>query len=111
MMKKTQFDLEKALRKTLPEMVKDKKALEKMVEIIADSIYSNNFDADSNVVESLTGKGDFDEFNINIHEFLGVYWVSAPEFDNDGYFTSKDDAISFAEDRYGPFISNYSDDD
>jgi len=110
-MKKTQFKLDKALSKVLPEMVKDKKALDKIVEILADCIYSNNFDADSNVVESLTGKGDFDEFNINIHEFLGVFWVSAPEFDNDGYFTNKDDAIAFAEDRYDAFISNYSDDD
>lgn len=110
-MKKTQFTLNKSIRKALPEMLKDKKALDKIVEIIADSIYSNNFEADSNVVESLTGKGDFDEFNINIHEFLGVFWVSAPEFDNDGYFTNKDDAIAFAEDRYDAFISNYSDDD
>ena len=110
-MKKTQFTLDKAIRKGLPEMLKDKKAQDKIVEIVANSIYSNNFDADSNVVESLTGKGDFDEFNINIHEFLGVFWVSAPEFDNDGYFTNKDDAIAFAEDRYDAFISNYSDDD
>ncbi len=110
-MKKTQFDLDKALSKALPEMVKDKKALDKIVEIIADCIYSNNFNADSNVVESLTGKGDFDEFEISIHEFLGVFWVSAPEFDDDGYFLSKEDAIAFAEDRYGPFITNYSDDD
>ena len=110
-MKKTQFTLDKAIRKALPEMLKDKKAQDKIVQIVANSIYSNNFDADSNVVESLTGKGDFDEFNINIHEFLGVFWVSAPEFDNGGYFTNKEDAIAFAEDRYDAFISNYSDDD
>ena len=110
-MKKTQFNLDEALSKALPEMVKDKKALDKIVEIISESIYSNDFDAKSNVVECLTGKGDFDEFSINIHEFLGVYWVSAPEFDDDGYFTSKDDAIAFAENRYESFISNYSDDD
>jgi hypothetical protein len=110
-MKKTQLNLDKALSKALPEMVKDKKALDKIVEIIAESIYSNDFDAKSNVVECLTGKGDFDEFSINIHEFLGVFWVSAPEFDDDGYFTNKDDAIAFAEDRYDAFISNFSDDD
>jgi len=54
------------------------------------------------------------KFQIATNNRLGqvwVFWVSAPEFDDDGYFTSKDDAIAFAEDRYGPFISNYSNDD
>jgi hypothetical protein len=106
-MKKTQFTLDQALRTSLPKMIKDKKALDAIVEILEDCIYLNNFDVNSNIVETITGKGDFDEFGINIHEFHGVFWISAPEFDDDGYFTSIDDAIAFAEDRYEPFITNY----
>ena len=106
-MKKTQVTLDQALRKSLPKMIKHKKSLDAIVEILEDCIYSNNFDVKSNIVETITGKGDFDEFGINIHEFHGVFWISAPEFDDDGYFTSIDDAIAFAEDRYEPFITNY----
>jgi len=110
-MKKSQLTLDQALKTSLPKMLKDKKALDAIVEILEDCIYSNNFDVGSNIVETLTGKGDFDAFSINIHEFHGVFWISAPEFDDDGYFTSIDDAIAFAEDRYGPFITNYLSED
>ena len=106
-MKKTQFTLDQALRTSLPKMIKDKKALDAIVEILEDCIYLNNFDVNSNIVETITGKGDFDEFGINIHEFHGIFWVSAPEFDNHGYFTSLADAVNFAEHRYEPFITNY----
>jgi hypothetical protein len=109
--KNTQVTLDQALRKTLPKMMLDEKALDVIVEILEDCIYSNNFDVGSNIVDTLTGKGDFGEFSINIHEFYGVFWVSAPEFDDDGYFTTIDDAIAFAEDRYEPFITNYLSED
>jgi hypothetical protein len=68
-MKKTQVTLDQALRKSLPKMIKEKKALNIIVEILEDCIYSNNFDVGSNIVETITGKGDFGEFSINIHEF------------------------------------------
>jgi hypothetical protein len=106
-MKKTQVTLAQALRTSLPKMINDKKALDAIVDILEDCIYSNNFEVGANIVETITGKGDFDEFNISIHEFHGVFWISAPEFDDDGYFTSVDDAIAFAEVRYEPFITNY----
>ena len=110
-MKKTQVTLDQALRISLPIMIKDNKALDAIVEILEGCIYSNNFDVGSNIVETITGKGDFGEFGINIHEFHGVFWISAPEFDDDGYFTSLDDAMEFAEDRYEPFITNYLSED
>ena len=106
-MKKSQVTLDQALRISLPIMIKDNKALDTIVEILEDCIYSNNFDVGSNIVETITGKGDFGEFDINIHEFHGVFWVSAPEFDDQGYFSKLDDAITFAEHRYEPYISNY----
>jgi hypothetical protein len=106
-MKKTPVSLDEALRISLPKMIENKKALDAIVEILEDCISSDNFDISSNIVESLTGKGDFDEFSINIHEFHGIFWISANEFDDDGYFTSIDEAISFAEQRYEPFITSY----
>jgi hypothetical protein len=106
-MNKTSDSLDEALRISLPKMIKKKKALDALVEILADYVYSGNFDTGSNIVESLTGKGDFDEFSINIHEFHGIFWISANEFDDDGYFTSIDEAISFVEERYEPFITRY----
>lgn len=110
-MKKTSITLAEALRISLPKMINDKLALEALVDILEDYIYSDNFDINSNIVDSLTGKGDFGEFSINIHEFHGIFWISAPEFDDDGYFTSKDEALSFAENRYETFITNYLNDE
>jgi hypothetical protein len=101
------ISLDEALRICLPKMTNERKALDAVVEILEDYINSDNFDISSNIVKSLTGKGDFDDFSINIHEFHGIFWISAPEFYNDGYFTSKEDAISFAQERYEPFITNY----
>lgn len=106
-MKKTSVSLDEALRISLPKMIKKNKALDAIVAILEDCISSDNFDISSNIVENLTGKGDFDEFSINIHEFHGIFWISANEFDDDGYFTSIDEAISFAEERYEPFITRY----
>jgi hypothetical protein len=106
-MRKTSITLDEALRISLPKMINETKALEAIVEILEECIYSDNFDISSKIVGCLTGKGDFGEFSINIHEFHGIFWVSAPEFDNDGYFTSKEDAILFVQERYEPFITNY----
>jgi hypothetical protein len=39
---------------------------------------------ESEVVESLTGQGAEDEFDINIMGFGPVYWVQAAEFDDIG---------------------------
>lgn len=106
-MEKTNISLDDALRIRLPKMINEKKALDAIVEVLEDHINSDNFDISSSIVQSLTGKGDFGEFSINIHEFHGIFWISAPDFDDDGYFTSKGDALSFAENRYEPFITNY----
>jgi hypothetical protein len=48
---------------------------------------------------------------MNIYEFHGIFWISAPDFDDDGYFTSKDEVLSFAENRFEPFITNYLNDE
>ena len=99
-----EISLAEALSKKLPEMVKNKEALTSIVEMVEESFFSGNFDVHSNIVDELTGLGGYGEFSIYIHEFHGIFWISAPEFDDDGYFTSKEDAISFAEDRYNSFL-------
>jgi hypothetical protein len=106
-MNKTLISLDDAIRFSLPLMINNKNALNAIVELMADFISSNNFDVSSNIIETLIGKGDFDEFSINIHEFHGIFWISAPEFDDEGYFISKEDAIEFAVKRFEPFITNY----
>ena len=106
-MNKTLISLDDAIRYSLPQMIKNKNALNAIVEIIADTISSNNFDVCSNVIETLIGKGGNDEFLINIHEFHGIFWITVPEFDDDGFFTDKDDAIAFAKVRYESYINNY----
>jgi len=78
----------------------------KSLRSLEDYIY-DNLDANLKIVKTINGKGSHDAFNINIHEFHGVFWVSAPEFDDQGYFSKLDDAITFAEHRYEPYISNY----
>lgn len=103
-MKHDEISLAEALSKKLPEMVKNKEALTSIVEMVEESFFSGNFDVHSNIVEELTGVGGYGEFSIYIHEFHGIFWISAPEFDDDGYFTSKEDAISFAKDRYSSFL-------
>jgi len=103
-MKQDKISLAEALRQKLPEMIKDKGALYTIVEILEESFFSHSFDIHSTVVEQLTGEGGYGEFSINIHEFHGIFWISAPDFDDDGYFLSKEDAISFAEDRYNSFL-------
>jgi hypothetical protein len=109
-MNKKLITLDEALRVSMPRMISDRSALNTIVEILQECIESNDFDVSSNIVETLTGKGDFGEFSINIHEFHGIFWVSAPDFDDDGYFLNKDEAISFAKVRYQPFIDNYLND-
>lgn len=106
-MNNTQVTFTQALGKSLPQMIQDHKGLNAIVEAIEQYILSDEFDEDSHIVKTLIGEGDFGEFDIDIHEFLGVFWISAPEFDDDGYFNSLDDAIVFAEYRYEPFITNY----
>jgi hypothetical protein len=106
-MKNELIPLDEAIRFSLPLMIKNQNSLNAIVEIIADCISSNNFEVSSNIIETLTGKGDFDEFSIDVHEFHGIFWISAPEFDDEGYFISKEDAIEFAVKRFEPFITNY----
>jgi len=69
-MKKSQVTLDQALRISLPIMIKDNKALDAIVEILEEYIYWNNFDVGSNIVETITGKGDFGEFDINIQDAI-----------------------------------------
>lgn len=105
-MKKDSLTLEKAIIKSLPKMLKNNNSRNEIVKILEEYIY-DNLDANLKIVKTLDGKGSYDAFSINIHEFHGIFWVSAPEFDNHGYFTSLADAVNFAEHRYEPFITNY----
>ena len=90
-MKQDEISLAEALRRKLPEMITNKDALNNIVEMVEESFFSGNFDVHSNIVEELTGVGGYGEFSIYIHEFHGIFWISAPEFDDDGYFTSKEE--------------------
>ena len=47
---------------------------------------------ESDVVDSLTGKGSFDDFSINIMQFESVFWIDAAEFDEIGYFATFEEA-------------------
>ncbi len=103
-MKEKTVTLDEAFRISLPKMIKNKKALDLIVEILENSFYSNKLDCDSKIVKTLKANGDFGRFDIYIHELYGIFWITAPEFDDDGYFTTKEDAIEFAEDRFEPFL-------
>ena len=60
--------------------------------IIQELIHENE-----TLVETLTGEGSYGEFPIEIYGYAGVYWVSAPEFADSGYFESVLDAQSCAD--------------
>ena len=51
------------------------------------------------------GFGSAGEFGINVMNFEGVYWISAPEFNDIGYFGSREEAEAVAEMNYEPSIS------
>ena len=104
-MKNTQLKFEEALGSAMPRILHDKKSVSLLVEILQEHLFSA--DTDHYIAEELTGKGSFGEFSIHIYEFLGIYWIAAPDFDDEGYFTSLNDALSFAKKRYEPFITDY----
>ena len=109
-MENSKLSLFDALRSSLPNMIKSPKALDAIAEILQEYLHENSWDTKNNVIDYFTGKGSFGEFQISIHEFHGVYWVTAPEFDDDGYFTNVDDARSFAGKRFEPFITAHLND-
>ncbi|MDF1658774.1 MAG: hypothetical protein P1U58_14260 [Verrucomicrobiales bacterium] len=47
------------------------------------------------------------EFSIDIHHFGPVFWASAVEFDDLGYFDSLEDAKGYASIEWGSFIDAY----
>ncbi len=87
----------------------NKQALEAIVEIIIDYFDSGAYENESVIVKSLQGKGDYGAFSIDINEFYGIFWITAADFDSDGYFISLQDAILFAEARFEPYITRFSD--
>lgn len=57
-------------------------------------------------VEELSGDGpDEDTFLISVLQFGPVFWVEAQEFDADGYFATLEDAVSYAESKFAPFMA------
>ena len=52
---------------------------------------------ESKVVGEDSREGSFGEYPIYINEYEGVFWVSAPEFDDNGYFLWKEDAQKFID--------------
>jgi hypothetical protein len=57
------------------------------------------------VVHSIGARGGYEDFDINILRFGPVFSIRAIEFDEIGYFDSKECAISAAESEYEGFIS------
>lgn len=53
------------------------------------------------VVAAFSAKGDFGRFPVDVRGIEGVYFVSATEFDDLGYFERLDDAIAAAWMEYG----------
>ena len=62
---------------------------------------------DSDVVEELEALGAYDDpFNIMIMSFSDIlFWVQANEFDDAGYFFTKDEALNYASDNFEPFFT------
>ena len=62
---------------------------------------------DSDVVEELEALGAYDDpFNIMIMSFSDIlFWVQANEFDDAGYFLTKDEALNYASDNFEPFFT------
>lgn len=102
-----ELSLKEALTQKLPQMIQDEKARDQIIEILQEYLSSGSFDQDELVVESLTGKGDYGEFSIDICGFHGIYWVTAPDFEDMGYFLELDEAIENAKSNYDSFITAY----
>lgn len=62
---------------------------------------------EAKVVHSISARGSYDDFDINVLRFGPVFSIQAIEFDEIGYFGSKKSAISFAESEYESFISAF----
>lgn len=63
-------------------------------------------------VRSFVGRGDFDEFSIDVMQFGPLFWIIADEFDDIGYFDDLVKASDEAKSNYEPFITyatEYSD--
>lgn len=43
-------------------------------------------------------------YTISIHGIPGAYWVFAPEFDDEGIFSTLSEAIAMIEDEHGEFL-------
>jgi hypothetical protein len=54
--------------------------------------------------------GGLGPFHIQVIEYCGIFYLCAPDFDNIGYFTKKEDAKERAEDWASEFNSEYLDD-
>ncbi len=77
-------------------MATNNDALDAITEIIEDTCYSSDL-GDNNVLD-FTGQGTKKSFPIAIHEFHGIYWVSAAELDDVGYFTELSEDKEAADD-------------
>ena len=105
----TKKELEESLKLSLPKIIDNEKCLKLIIGILSEKFYDEIvYDNDGeNTIETIMGLGDYGEFPITIREFCGVFWVSAPEFDDIGFFTNKEDAVSYANINYEPFVSEY----
>jgi hypothetical protein len=63
-------------------------------------------DRHEDIVFQLEGAAPYnDTFWININRSGPLYWIRAVEFDDECYFDSEKDAIEYAEDNFGSFIT------
>jgi hypothetical protein len=104
-----QTALEAEFGKNVSAIIAKMKAAESLSEeeLGAHDIISDLVRNDSVAADSIDGWSSAynDTFSINIVQFGSVFWIEAAEFDDIGYFGTRQEAKDAAECNYEPFIS------
>jgi len=73
---------------------------------LLDLFENNKWELSEGSVDTIDAAAPADDvFEIEIRSVGGVYWIWAPEHGHIGYFRSRADAESYAEDNFEPFIT------
>lgn len=97
-----QQDLASAISSKLDIILKDTRIRDEIVDYLANGDFLNS---NATEIETIEALGGYDEFSITIYEAFGIYWITATEFDEIGYFDSLEVAIDHAKDEYEPYIT------
>lgn len=77
---------------------------EPLIEICLSDEIEDLIGNNSEPVRDIAARGGMDEFSIQIIRYGPVYWISAPEFDDIGYFGSLRKAVACAQVEYDVYI-------